>query len=75
MSSSVRLLVIIFALSVTAGGMALVAQAKGARDPKRVSFVVRQSISMAPSGCVADGYRLRNEWEPGRATAQAAGLM
>ena len=46
MSASVRLLVIIFALSVTAGAMALVAQAKGARDPSRLSFVVRQSISL-----------------------------
>ena len=46
MSNSIRLLVIIAALSVNTGAMALVAQAKGARDPNRLSFVARQSISL-----------------------------
>ena len=46
MGNTVRMLVMVFILSVTAGSMALAAQAKGARDPKRLSFVTRQSLSL-----------------------------
>ncbi|MDQ3457841.1 MAG: MATE family efflux transporter [Deinococcota bacterium] len=46
MASSVRLLVLIAILAVTAGSMALAAQAHGARDPAGVSFVARQSYSL-----------------------------
>ncbi len=45
-ANTVRLLVLVAILSVSAGAMALAAQAKGARDPKRLSFVVRQSLSL-----------------------------
>ena len=45
MSSVIRLLVLVMVLSVSAGGMSLIAQARGARDPERMSFVTRQSIS------------------------------
>ncbi len=45
MSNVVRILVLIMVLSVAAGAMSLVAQAKGARDPERMSFVARQAIS------------------------------
>ena len=46
MANSVRLVVLVVILSVTAGSMALAAQAKGARDPVRLSFVTRQSLSL-----------------------------
>ena len=45
MSTVVRVLVLVMVLSVAAGAMSLVAQAKGGRDPERMSFVVRQAIS------------------------------
>lgn len=45
MGNTLRLLVFVLLLSVSAGGMALIAQAKGARDPQRMSVVVRQSIT------------------------------
>ena len=46
MASSVLLLVFIGILSVTAGAMALAAQAHGSGDAARVSHVARQSISL-----------------------------
>ena len=46
MGNTVRLLVLVAVLSVTAGSMALAAQAKGARDPARLSFVAKQSLSL-----------------------------
>lgn len=46
MSNTVRLVVLIAIMSVTAGSMALAAQAKGARDPAQLSFVTRQSLSL-----------------------------
>lgn len=45
MSSAIRMLVLVMLLSVSAGGMSLIAQARGARDPERMSFVTRQAIS------------------------------
>ncbi len=45
MSTAIRMLVLIMMLSVAAGAMSLIAQAKGARDPERMSFVTRQAIS------------------------------
>ena len=45
MSSVIRMLVLVMVLSVSAGGMSLIAQAKGARDPQQMSFVTRQAIS------------------------------
>lgn len=45
MSSAIRMLVLVMLLSVAAGAMSLIAQAKGARDPERMSFVTRQAIS------------------------------
>lgn len=45
MSSAIRMLVLVMLLSVAAGSMSLVAQARGARDPQRMSFVTRQAIS------------------------------
>lgn len=45
MSSALRMLVLVMWLSVAAGAMSLIAQAKGARDPERMSFVTRQAIS------------------------------
>lgn len=45
MSTVIRMLVLILMLSVAAGAMTLVAQAKGARDPERMSYVTRQAIS------------------------------
>lgn len=44
MSNTVRIVVLITMLSVSGGAMSLMAQAKGSRDPKRMSFVTRQSI-------------------------------
>jgi len=46
MANSVRMLVLIGILSVTAGSMALAAQAHGARDPVGLSHVTRQSLSL-----------------------------
>ena len=45
MASVIRVLVLVMVLAVTTGAMALVSQAKGARDPDRMSIVARQSIS------------------------------
>lgn len=45
LSSAIRMLVLVMLLSVAGGAMTLVAQAKGARDPERMSFVTRQAIS------------------------------
>ncbi|MEM7332445.1 MAG: MATE family efflux transporter [Chloroflexota bacterium] len=45
MGNTLRLLVFVLLLSVSAGGMSLIAQAKGARDPQRMSVVARQSIT------------------------------
>ena len=44
MSNAFRLLVLVALLAVSAGGMSLISQARGARDPVRMSFVVRQSV-------------------------------
>ena len=46
MANTIRLLVMIGILAVTAGSMTLAAQAKGAKDPAELSFVTRQSISL-----------------------------
>ncbi len=45
MGNIIRILVLVMVLSVSAGAMSLIAQAKGARDPQQMSFVTRQSIS------------------------------
>ena len=45
MSSALRMLLLVMMISVAAGAMSLIAQAKGARDPQRMSFVTRQAIS------------------------------
>ena len=45
MSSAIRMLVLVMLLSVAGGAMTLIAQAKGARDSERMSFVTRQAIS------------------------------
>ncbi|MEX1018650.1 MAG: MATE family efflux transporter [Litorilinea sp.] len=45
MSSAIRMLVLVMLISVAAGAMSLIAQAKGARDPQRMSFVTRQAIA------------------------------
>lgn len=45
LSSAIRMLVLVMLLSVAAGAMTMIAQAKGARDPERMSFVTRQAIS------------------------------
>ncbi|MEM8861591.1 MAG: MATE family efflux transporter [Chloroflexota bacterium] len=44
LSNAFRLLVLVALLAVSAGGMSLVAQARGARDPVRMAFVVRQAF-------------------------------
>ena len=44
MATTLRLLVFVGILSVTAGAMSLAAQAKGARDPAHLSFVAKQSL-------------------------------
>ena len=43
-SNAFRLLVLVALLAVSAGSMSLISQARGARDPARMSFVVRQAI-------------------------------
>ena len=53
--NSVRLLVLVVILSVATGAMSLTAQAKGARDPKRLSFVVRQTLSLLTLGSLVMG--------------------
>jgi len=45
MGTAIQFLVLVMVLSVSAGSMSLIAQAKGARDPQRMSFVTRQAIS------------------------------
>jgi putative MATE family efflux protein len=45
MAGVIRMLVLVMMLSVAAGAMSLIAQAKGARDPQRMSLVTRQAIS------------------------------
>ena len=45
MGNVIRMLVLVMMLSVSGGAMSLVSQAKGARDPQRMSFVTRQAIS------------------------------
>lgn len=44
MGNMIRLLVLISILSVSGGAMSLMAQARGGRDPHRMSFVTRQSL-------------------------------
>ena len=44
MGNMIRLLVLISILSVSGGAMSLMAQARGGRDPYRMSFVTRQSL-------------------------------
>jgi putative MATE family efflux protein len=53
--NSVRLLVLVVVLSISTGAMSLAAQAKGARDPKRLSFVVRQALSLLTLGSLVLG--------------------
>lgn len=45
MSGAIRMLVLVMFISVSAGAMSLIAQARGARDPQRMSDVTRQAIS------------------------------
>ena len=45
MGNFIRVLILVLVLSVGGGAMSLISQAKGARDPERMSFVTRQSIS------------------------------
>lgn len=45
MSTAIRMLILVMMLSVSAGAMTLIAQARGGRDPQRMSFVTRQAIS------------------------------
>ena len=61
MSTAVNFLVLVMVLSVSAGAMSLIAQAKGARDPERMSFVARQAITsglMLSLALTATGYTL-----------------
>ncbi len=44
MGNMIRLLFLISILSVSGGAMSLMAQARGGRDPHRMSFVTRQSL-------------------------------
>lgn len=44
MGNTIRLLILVTILSVSGGAMSLMAQAKGGRNPIRMSFVTRQSI-------------------------------
>ena len=44
-SSAIRMLMLVLLISVAAGGMSLISQAKGARDPLRMSNVTRQAVS------------------------------
>ena len=45
LGNTLRIFVFILVLSVSAGAMSLVAQSKGARDLKRISFITRQAMS------------------------------
>lgn len=44
LANTVHLLLLITVLSVSGGAMSLIAQAKGSRAPRRISFVTRQSL-------------------------------
>ena len=44
MGNAFRLLVLVGLLAVSAGGMSLISQARGARDPVRMAVVVRQAF-------------------------------
>jgi putative MATE family efflux protein len=47
MATSVRLLILVVVMAVTAGAMALAAQAKGARDPLALQDVTRQTLLLS----------------------------
>lgn len=44
MANTVHLLLLITVLAISGGAMSLIAQAKGSRDPLRLSFVTRQAL-------------------------------
>jgi putative MATE family efflux protein len=44
-SSAIRMLMLVLLISVATGGMSLISQAKGGRDPLRMSNVTRQAVS------------------------------
>ena len=44
-SSAIRMLMLVLLISVAAGGMSLISQARGARDHMRMSDITRQSIT------------------------------
>lgn len=44
MANTIHLLLLITVLAISGGGMSLIAQAKGSRDPRRMSFVTRQAL-------------------------------
>ena len=46
MSNTIGMLIMVITFSITAGSMTLAAQAKGARDPHKLSEVTRQSLSL-----------------------------
>jgi putative MATE family efflux protein len=46
MGNTIQMLILVITFSVTAGSMTLAAQAKGARDPQKLSEVTRQSLSL-----------------------------
>ena len=45
LGNTLRMFVFILVMSVAAGSMSLIAQAKGARDHQKMSFIARQSLS------------------------------
>jgi putative MATE family efflux protein len=47
MANSVRLLILVAIMAVTAGAMALAAQARGARDPEALEDVTRQTLLLS----------------------------
>lgn len=47
MAGSIRLLILVVVMAVTAGAMALAAQAKGSRDPLALQDVTRQTLLLA----------------------------
>jgi Na+-driven multidrug efflux pump len=47
MANTVRLLILVVVMAVTAGAMALAAQAKGARDPEALQDVTRQTLLLS----------------------------
>jgi putative MATE family efflux protein len=47
MASTVRLLILVVVMAVTAGAMALAAQAKGGRDPEALQDVTRQTLLLS----------------------------